>query len=117
MNHVAHPHHETLRMELLFYPPDSSSPSKQVVLFQGSNTCWLLPAPVNCDAPVYAPCLERSWEWPNIDSIYSGSFDDFLDMNPSGTWELRVIDSCETYQGSIPEGTQYITEFIVLPHG
>jgi len=114
---VAHPQLETLGMELYFYPPGDPNPSKVVALFEGDDyglppgQCPTLPAPVSCDEPVGPECETRSFAWPTTDIVFSGSLYDFVGMNPSGTWELRITDSCETYAGADPGGTQYLTEF------
>ena len=112
---VAHPQSETLRMQLRFTPEGASTPSHQLVLYEGSEydgSCPTLPEPSWCEDPASDPyCEETSLHYPAVDQPVSGNLDDLIGANPSGEWQLWVEDSCETYAGASPEGTQYLNEF------
>jgi subtilisin-like proprotein convertase family protein len=111
---IAHPHSQTLQITLKFFPSGEVEPAVELTLFEGEDyvgDCPTLPAPANCDDPDDAYCQVTGFVWPTVDQPASGSFDDFLGLDPTGNWELWVTDSCETYPGAADEGTQYINEF------
>ena len=108
---VAHPHPSTLLIELRFTPEGDAQPAATITL-QSPATCETAAAPVDCDTPA-AECQVVSYDWPAVDAVAGGSFDDFLGIEPIGTWQLYVEDLCETYPGTEPEGTQSVTAFSV----
>ncbi|MCP4570822.1 MAG: hypothetical protein GY838_00575, partial [bacterium] len=113
---IRHAWLDTLDISLTFTPNDVMVPPVTIQLAEADPaaicdfTGTICGVPTDCATPA-GPCVERTYDWPNTDVVVSGSFDDLVGLNPSGTWVLTVTDTCETWPPDCPVGNQYIEEF------
>lgn len=106
---------DTVEVALTFTPFDVAVSPVTIQLKDAdpAATCdytdLLCGATTVCD-PVTPPCVEQAYDWPGTDAVVSGTLDDLVGLDPSGTWEITVTDTCETWPATCTAGTQFVQE-------